>query len=351
VTVLIERLAPGPVDVIGDVHGEIEALDALLVRLGYGADGSHPDGRRLAFVGDLIDRGPDSPAVLRRVKALVDAGVAQAVLGNHDMNALRNNPHVRRSGEGWWYGRRDHYHRDSLLVDEEEKREVFLPFLRSLPLALERKDLRVVHACWHPDSVATVKASGYADAEGLFADVDARNGPMLEALKAASEAAKRPYDMHRESTPVPYLKDVARYNEVKVMHHPVRVLTGGMERDHKTAFYASGKWRFAERVPWWNDYAGPPVVVGHFWRRREGGGPKLFGGAGASDWLGPSRSVTCVDYSVGLRFKDRRAGRTDYTTHLAALRVPQWRLVFEDGVELQMSAPGPPGLGDSALRP
>ena len=73
----IRPLFPGPVDVIGDVHGEIEPLRELLGRLGYDAAGKHPAGRRLVFVGDLGDRGPDSPAVIELVKSLVERGLAQ----------------------------------------------------------------------------------------------------------------------------------------------------------------------------------------------------------------------------------------------------------------------------------
>lgn len=60
----IAPLRAGPLDVIGDVHGEFDALRALLGHLGYDDGGAHPDGRRVVFVGDLCDRGPDSPAVL-----------------------------------------------------------------------------------------------------------------------------------------------------------------------------------------------------------------------------------------------------------------------------------------------
>lgn len=61
---LVQPLPPGPLDIVGDIHGESEALDQLLGHLGYDALGRHPQGRRLVFVGDFCDRGPDSPGVL-----------------------------------------------------------------------------------------------------------------------------------------------------------------------------------------------------------------------------------------------------------------------------------------------
>ncbi|RMB79733.1 polynucleotide kinase-phosphatase [Streptomyces shenzhenensis] len=73
----------GPFDIIGDVHGCSAELDALLGKLGY-TDGVHPDGRTAVFVGDLVDRGPDSPGVLRRVMAMAAAGSALCVPGNHE---------------------------------------------------------------------------------------------------------------------------------------------------------------------------------------------------------------------------------------------------------------------------
>jgi protein phosphatase len=93
------RAVKGPFDIVGDVHGCADELEELLARLGYGVSraGQHgrriktaaPPGRRLIFVGDLVDRGPRSPDVLRIVMSLVEAGHALAVPGNHDVKFLR----------------------------------------------------------------------------------------------------------------------------------------------------------------------------------------------------------------------------------------------------------------------
>lgn len=84
----------GPFDIIGDVHGCRDELEALLGELGYVAAGRngaqvHPEGRRAIFVGDLVDRGPDSPGVLRLVMDMVAAGGALAVPGNHDLKLVK----------------------------------------------------------------------------------------------------------------------------------------------------------------------------------------------------------------------------------------------------------------------
>ncbi|MFD9292029.1 polynucleotide kinase-phosphatase [Streptomyces sp. NPDC060030] len=77
------RHLTGPFDIIGDIHGCSSELDTLLGRLGY-EYGAHPEGRTAVFVGDLVDRGPDSPGVLRRVMSMVASGDALCVPGNHE---------------------------------------------------------------------------------------------------------------------------------------------------------------------------------------------------------------------------------------------------------------------------
>jgi protein phosphatase len=83
----------GPFDIIGDVHGCHAELADLLDSLGYqpAADGArrHPAGRTAVFLGDLVDRGPDTPGVLRTVMEMVEAGTALCVPGNHESKLLR----------------------------------------------------------------------------------------------------------------------------------------------------------------------------------------------------------------------------------------------------------------------
>lgn len=83
----------GPFDIIGDVHGCYDELTGLLAILGYEAQpaGSftHPAGRKLIFVGDLVDRGPKIPETVRLVRETVSAGQAFCVPGNHDIKFMR----------------------------------------------------------------------------------------------------------------------------------------------------------------------------------------------------------------------------------------------------------------------
>ncbi len=71
-------------DVIGDVHGNLDALRRLCERLGYDDNLDHPNRRRLVFVGDLANRGEKNAETLLLVMSLVERGAALSVLGNHD---------------------------------------------------------------------------------------------------------------------------------------------------------------------------------------------------------------------------------------------------------------------------
>ena len=124
------------------------------------------------------------------------------------------------------------------------------------------------------------------------------------------------------------------------MLNPIRVLTSGIERKAAAPFYASGQWRYAQRVPWWDEYTDvTPVVVGHYWRQYlpldraalDKGDADLFAGIAPNAWLGPRGNVFCTDFSVGGRYQERHAGEPGARTRLAVLRWPERELVFDTG--------------------
>lgn len=83
----------GPFDIIGDIHGCYDELCELLEKLGYIIDNSQgvysPQHRKAVFLGDLVDRGPKSPEVLKLVMSMVKSGKGFCVIGNHDNKLLR----------------------------------------------------------------------------------------------------------------------------------------------------------------------------------------------------------------------------------------------------------------------
>lgn len=87
-----KKVETGPLDIIGDIHGCYDELIQLLADLGYVNNGEtwvHPEGRKSVFAGDLVDRGPKTPEVLKLVMSMTATGNAYCVPGNHDIKLMR----------------------------------------------------------------------------------------------------------------------------------------------------------------------------------------------------------------------------------------------------------------------
>lgn len=347
---LIRPLPEGPLDIVGDVHGEVDALRRLLHRLGCDADRGTAQ-RPIVFVGDLVDRGPDSPGVVRIVRRLVEAGIGHAVAGNHELNLLHAD---RKEGNGWFFGHNDGYswtdergtHRrtfDSITLRSDEERAEIVNFFSTLPVALERSDLRVIHACW--DDVVLGELPTEGDLTALVDEAEARvvDGLARTGLLARAEKERRRYADLRDIDVKPDrpLLAVQAVAMAEQLANPFRVLTSGPEEPIRTPepYYVGGKWRFVTRSPWWDRYQAPQtVVVGHYWRTRTPGRRReLTWGDGPYGWAGPRGNVFCVDYSVGRRFLERwqheadgGSGEPPWRGTLAALRWPERTLVFDD---------------------
>jgi hypothetical protein len=280
-------------DIVGDVHGEIDGLLSLREVLGYDPDGRHPDGRRLVFVGDLTDRGPDSPAVVRLVAEMVEAGRAQCILGNHELNLLLDHD---KPENGWFKDEPSRGNGCERSADEATRGFV-LEFFGTLPMGLERSDLRVVHACW--DEAAIELAREATDVVGLYEEHEER------------------IDRGLLGRDLPEVERSLAHQNL----NPVRMITSGPEERAPERHFAGGRWRDERRVKWWeSDRGGPVCVFGHYSMSVDQ--PHDFG------------SAICVDYGVGRRSKERVEVGSEgpfASTRLAALRWPEREMVFDDG--------------------
>ena len=280
-------------DIIGDIHGHADRLEALLQALGYehrqGA-WRHPS-RTAIFVGDFVDRGPGQIRTLELVRAMMDAGSARATMGNHEFNAIawatpnpkREGHYLRpRHGEKGDKNRRQHEAFLAEVGPDSAEHRSWVQWFYDLPLWIEEPDFRVVHACWSPRHIETLRPH-------------LRNGNLLtpEALEGASRRGSDLYDA---------VETVLKGAEVE--------LPDGLSFTDK-----DGHVRNSIRTRWWNPdlttyrdaYIGPsgvdmpdlpiadhdripetdrPTFIGHYWID-----PKTP--------LAPaSRLVACVDYSV-----------------------------------------------------
>ena len=349
-----------PIDIVGDVHGHLQPLRALVHLLGYDDEGRHPAGRRLVFVGDLCDRGPDSPGVFGWVMHAVERSGALCLLGNHEMALIDTDENERqKAGNAWFFGNPAKCEKDAgdfgpfQMATTEDRRRIEA-FCDRLPIVLEHPDLQVVHACWDPEGIEFVRAQGARRNREIIETSNARAAARLReaGLEERFPFAKRTLEARRrekEWRPDQggtveeqlLIDDLVPGEHIEQRENPVRVLTSGPEWPAPVPMWLGKKWRFLERVPWWQERRlDKPTVFGHYWRQREHlpMGPydehaKLFESARAEDWLGPERRAMCVDYRWPQDW-----GRAA----LGAYRPDLGELVFCDG---ERAASRPSGVG------
>lgn len=159
-------------DIIADIHGRYDKLSSLMERLGYTKVGDGfipPAGHKALFLGDLIDPKPGHAlpggvrSTLRAVKSMVDAGHALSLMGNHELNALYFHS---KGPDGKWLRIRGSkniaMHQGTLddFPDHDdpgsEWQNIWMPWMKRLPLFLELEGFRAVHATWHPEMIARI---------------------------------------------------------------------------------------------------------------------------------------------------------------------------------------------------
>jgi hypothetical protein len=152
-----------PYDLIGDIHGHHAKLINLLKHLGYQPHGStfrHPQGRKVVFLGDYIDRGPAVRETLHTVRGMVDAGDAHAIMGNHEFNAVCW--HTPDGAGDWLRTRsreRDGGHGVTMaqFAGLDAEWAEWMQWMKSLPMTLDLGGLRAVHASWDAAAIETIR--------------------------------------------------------------------------------------------------------------------------------------------------------------------------------------------------
>jgi hypothetical protein len=189
-------------DIIGDIHGRWDKLEPLLTKLGYQYNGQchvHPEGRIALFLGDLIDPKGHTPngtrEVLVAVKSMCDAGHAQCILGNHEYNFVAYHSPDGRGGFLRPHSEKnDRMHAGTHAAFEKfhnELSEVWLPWIKTLPFFLDLPELRLVHACWHPEYLATLDGKTLDDGALLMESV-VKDSPAYEAIEAILKGVEAP---------------------------------------------------------------------------------------------------------------------------------------------------------------
>ena len=151
-------------DLIGDIHGYATELKALLTKMDYEEiDGvwQHPE-RKVIFLGDFVDRGPEQVETVEIARKMVESGNALAVMGNHEYNAVAwatEDPQNSRQFLRPHTSKNHDQHREFLaqVGESSELHHRSIEWFKTLPLFLDLPEFRVVHACWHPEYLGTIK--------------------------------------------------------------------------------------------------------------------------------------------------------------------------------------------------
>ncbi|ESQ73985.1 metallophosphoesterase [Asticcacaulis sp. AC402] len=276
-------------DIIGDIHGHAVPLTALLTKLGYRQSAGawrHPD-RIAIFVGDFVDRGPGQLEGLRTVRAMIDAGSAQAVMGNHEFNAIAwSLPDPDEDG-GYLRPRNAknrNQHRAFLeqIGEDSAEHRAWTNWFLDLPLWIETPAFRVVHACWHAPSAAELLPQLKP---GLKLDHD--------LVLQASRRGSKPYaaiETLLKGREVRLPPDVSFRDKDGNERHEVRIKWwAGEARTYRDAAMGTGDAVIPDIAITGLDSVNAPdrlTFIGHYWLNADHG-------------IGPlSPKVACVDYSV-----------------------------------------------------
>jgi predicted MPP superfamily phosphohydrolase len=277
-------------DLIGDIHGHADELIRLLQHLGYTRTrGSfrHPE-RKVIFLGDFIDRGPQIRLVLKTVRDMVEAGSAFAVMGNHELNALAfHTPNEIEPGQALRVNddKNTNQHRKSLEQLGSDM-GTHLKWFRTLPLWLERDGLRAVHACWDDEAMAAISKvhdgseitddflhAACRSQDSIFKEVEVvlkgREAKLPDGLSFRDKDGHERHSIRTKWYMKPHEK--CTYAEFALQTDPVPC---HVSLDEHTV-------REARPYP----ATEKPVFVGHYWLNDER--PSL---------LAPN--VACLDYSV-----------------------------------------------------
>jgi len=187
------------------------------------------------------------------------AGRAQCVLGNHELNVMLGEP---KHGNGWFFDRNHELANGEFLHSRAatpERRAAWSTFLCALPVALEREDLRVVHAAGRRGAHRTARAARRrCGLREVHAEFDGRARRMLRdsgiAARAAREVQAHRHDFKRREASLPMLPACAEEATLRQNANPLKVIVSGLEAPSERPLWAGGRWRMTSRARWWNAY-------------------------------------------------------------------------------------------------
>ncbi len=184
-------------DIIGDVHGCFDELVSLLRKRGYTVQNGvwqHPR-RKVLYIGDLINRGPRSLAVLELVRSMHESGNADVLCGNHEFNFIAW--HTKSSGGGFVRPHNEHNFMQLKRTLEEfdanpHLLEGYIDWMKTLPLFMETPAFRAVHACWDQEQIQKAVLGRFPSTLESSAFIQEAATPGTEAFFYVEQLLKGP---------------------------------------------------------------------------------------------------------------------------------------------------------------
>lgn len=286
-------------DIIGDIHGHVQPLRALLEKMGYQqTHGIYQHAERTAiFVGDLIDRGPEQVAVFQLVRDMVTHGAAKMVMGNHELNAVLwtlpnpNDPTVflRPHTPS---NLKQHQAFLAQVGENSELHQDIIAWFKTLPLWLDLPELRVIHACWLNSAMQTLENLQLLDENHVLRD--------LAAWQTVGKKGSHAYEATEQllkGIEVGLPEGMSFLDKDAEQRHEARVKWWLPATQNRLSQLALGSHAFANLeddpildVPRYTQQK--PLFVGHYWLKDQPAPLSTF--------------VACTDYSVAAHIPEAK---------------------------------------------
>ena len=281
-------------DLIGDIHGHSKPLIELLEKLDYCSESGvyrHPR-RKVIFLGDFIDRGPNQREVIEIVRPMIDEDAALSVMGNHEFNAVayyakdpdHSDQHLRV------HSKKNQGQHEAFLntYDGTDDYPELIEWFRSLPLWLDLPGLRVVHACWDAPLMQYL-SDRYPSVNSHFPDdllvnASRKGSTEFEAIETILKGKEIPMP-NGQTFPD---KDGNPRHEIRIKWWDATALTyldAFIGPDTALSHIPEDPIDVGHLIEYSTD--DPPIFIGHYWLDTE---PKL---------LAPN--IACLDYSVAAK--------------------------------------------------
>ena len=277
-------------DIIGDIHGCADQLEALLIELGYELHDNaytHPD-RKIIFLGDFVDRGNQQKRVLDIVRPMINDGHALSVMGNHEFNAIC---YATETSDGEFlrpHTTKNSKQHEAFLGEYEFGSDAYddaINWFKTLPVYLDLDDIGIVHACWDEESFSAIEPYLNDDktiTDEAYQEYGNSSSPLFDAIERVLKGPEQPLPLKLHFKD----KDGHTRSNARINWWVSENAATSQRLEFAGAQLSEEQIRAVDDVSIRHQFNQPhkPTFIGHYWLH---GIPQPL-----------SDIVACVDYSV-----------------------------------------------------